>query len=163
MHASAETSVLPAGFLGSATSLVLGIGNSGRQDDGLGWAYLDALEDGAGVPAQLRRTYQLNLEDADLIHRYQRVLFVDATKDAGVASFSVTRPHPRMDLTFTSHAISVPAILATAQQCFDTIPEAYLLAIRGYEWELREGITEPARRNLRLALDATRDAAVHEK
>lgn len=163
MPVSAETGCLPTGLLSSTATLVLGIGNSGRQDDGLGWAYVDRLEahlEAHGGPtAQLRRAYQLNLEDADLIHHYERVLFVDATKDPAVGTFAVTRPAPRMDLTFTSHAVSVPAILATARQCFDTVPDAYLLAIRGYAWELREGLTDVARRNLGRALRATTSAA----
>ena len=156
---SAEPGCLPTGLLISPSTLVLGIGNSGRQDDGLGWAYVDRLEAcldaHTGQAAQLRRAYQLNLEDADLIHRYRRVLFVDATKEPAVSTFAVTRPTPRMDLTFTSHAISVPAILATARQCFDTVPEAYLLAIRGYAWELQEGLTDAALHNLGRAVRAT--------
>lgn len=160
MPTSGETTGLPTGFLDSPASLVLGIGNSGRQDDGLGWAFIDRLEEhldgqpAAGHPAQLRRAYQLNLEDADLIHHYQRVLFVDATKDDDVTTFALTRPTPKMDFSFTSHALSVPAVLATTLQCFDTAPEAYLLAIRGYEWELQEGLTATAQHNLGLAVAA---------
>ena len=59
--------------------------------------------------------YQLNLEDADLISEFARVLFVDATKDPAVSSFSLTRPEPKLDFSFTSHAISVPSILATCE------------------------------------------------
>ena len=166
MPVSAETCCLPTGLITSASTLVLGIGNSGRQDDGLGWAYVDRLEAHldayAGRAAQLRRAYQLNLEDADLIHQYQQVLFVDATKDPDVSTFTVTRPVPRMDLTFTSHAISVPAILATARQCFDTVPDAYLLAIRGYAWELHDGLTAAAHRNLGAALRATTSATLEK-
>ena len=48
-------------------------------------------------------------------------------------SFTLSRPEPKLDFSFTSHAISVPSILATTQQCFEHLPEAYLPAIRGYE------------------------------
>ena len=41
--------------------------------------------------ARLRRTYQLSLEDADLISRYTRVSFVDATKDPAV---EIVHPEP---------------------------------------------------------------------
>ena len=135
-------------------SLIYGIGNCGRQDDGLGWAFIDRLE-ARRCPsrANLRRTYQLNLEDADLIRGFARVLFVDATKDPAVPSFALTRPEPKLDFSFTSHAISVPSILATAQQCFGYVPEVYLLAIRGYEWELQTGLTEAAEHNLSDSLE----------
>lgn len=156
---SAEPARLPPGLLSCESSLVLGIGNAGRQDDGLGWAYVDGLEarlsTRSGPKPRLRHAYQLNLEDADLIHRYRRVLFVDATRDSAVTTFTVTRPQAKMDLTFTSHAISVSAILATARQCFDDVPEAYLLAIRGHQWELGQGLSDAALHNLEAALRAT--------
>jgi hydrogenase maturation protease len=136
-------------------SLIYGIGNAGRQDDGLGWAFIDGLEQiQPPSRARLRRSYQLNLEDADLISRYTRVLFVDATKDPEVESFSLSRPESKLDFSFTSHALSVPSILATARQCFEHVPEAYVLAIRGYEWELQQGLTSPAQHNLSHSLES---------
>lgn len=149
MSACAEPHRVTLAFFDNSTSLIYGIGNDGRQDDGLGWAFIDRLEQIHPRPrAALRRTYQLGLEDADLISRYTRVLFVDATKDVAVESFNLSVPEPRLDFSFTSHALSVPSILATAQQCFDHVPETYVLAIRGYEWELRLGLTGPAQQNL---------------
>ena len=154
MSACAAPHRVPLELLDDPTSLIYGIGNSGRQDDGLGWAFIDRLEQIRPLPrARLRRAYQLNLEDADLISRYTRVLFVDATKDPAVESFTLNRPEPKLDFSFTSHAISVPSILATTQQCFEHVPDAYLLAIRGYEWELQEGLTSPAQHNLSHSLE----------
>ena len=103
--------------------------------------------------AVLRRTYQLNLEDADLISGFARVLFVDATKDPAVSSFALSCPEPKLDFSFTSHAISVPSILATTKQCFGGVPNVHLLAIRGYQWELQMGLSEPAQRNLSDSLE----------
>lgn len=124
----------------------------GRQDDGLGWAFVDWLEAAALCPtAELTRHYQLQLEDADLISRKSRVLFVDATKDPSVTSFSVQQPTPHLDFSFTSHAMSVSSVLATCQQCFDRVPEVHLLAIRGYQWELQIGLTPQAQENLQQA------------
>jgi hydrogenase maturation protease len=132
--------------------LIYGIGNVGRQDDGLGWAFVDWLEAQGHCPsAQLLRSYQLLIEDADLISTKKRVLFVDATRDEAVTSFDLHRPAPKMDFTFTSHAISVPAIMATCQQCFACLPEVHVLAIRGFEFGLELGLTAPAQRNLDIA------------
>lgn len=130
-------------------SLIYGIGNVGRQDDGLGWAFVDLLETSGICPnAEKYRNYQLQLEDADLLSRMQRVLFVDATKDTNVTSFEIQRPAPMLDYTFTSHALSIPAVLATCQQCFDHLPDVYVLAIRGYEFDLQIGLTPRAQQNL---------------
>ncbi|MCH9668981.1 MAG: hydrogenase maturation protease [Actinomycetia bacterium] len=134
------------------SSLIYGIGNVGRQDDGLGWAFIDWLEAQGYCPnAQLQRSYQLLLEDAELISTKQRVLFIDATKDTAVTSFTLARATAKMDFTFTSHAISIPAIMATCEQCFDRLPDVHVLAIRGFEFELEMGLTPAAQRNLDAA------------
>lgn len=132
--------------------MIYGIGNVGRQDDGLGWAFIDWLEETGVCPkAELTRHYQLQLEDADLISKKERVLFVDATKVPDVKDIRLEAIAPKMDFSFTSHAISIPAILATCQTCFDRIPDVQLLTIKGYEWELKLGLTTNAARNLKTA------------
>ena len=136
----------------SSSALIYGIGNVGRQDDGLGWAFVDWLEaEGLCAKAEVRRHYQLNLEDADLISHKSRVLFVDATKNSSVCTYTLERAWPRIDFSFTSHAISIPSVMATCLQCFDRVPEVHVLAIRGYEWDLEVGLTQGARHNLDLA------------
>ena len=129
--------------------LIYGVGNVGRQDDGLGWAFVDRLQaEGRCSNAEIQKSYQLLLEDADLISNKQRVLFIDATKDASVTSFTLERAAPRMDFSFTSHAISIPALMATCQQCFQRLPVVHVLAIRGFEFELEIGLTPAAQQNL---------------
>lgn len=155
MNAPAERPVLigPADF-DEPTTLVYGIGNVGRQDDGLGWAFIDRLEaEGLCAHSELMRHYQLHLEDADLISDKSRVLFVDASKEESLDSFRIERVRPSMDFSFTSHAMSVPTILATCQSCFQRAPEVYILAIRGYAWELEMGLSQGAKRNLDAAFD----------
>ena len=121
--------------------LIYGIGNVGRQDDGLGWAFVDWLEaEGLCSSAEMHESYQLLLEDAELISNKERVLFVDATKDTSVATFSLERAAPKMDFSFTSHAISIPAIMATCLQCFERLPVVHVLAIRGYRIRTRIGV-----------------------
>jgi hydrogenase maturation protease len=133
----------------SDSCLIYGIGNVGRQDDGLGWAFVDWLEaEGLCLNSEMQRNYQLLLEDAELISTKERVLFIDATKEASVASFTLEREWPRMDFSFTSHAISIPAIMATCQQCFERLPVVHVLAIRGFAFGLESGLTPAAQQNL---------------
>lgn len=135
------------------SALIYGIGNIGRQDDGLGWEYIDSLETSGACPkAEKVKFYQLNLEDADLIKDKHRVLFVDASKDAAVDTFRLYKAEQKMDFSFTSHAMSIETIMATCWQCFGKVPEVYVLAIRGYEWELEIGLTTRAASNLALAI-----------
>jgi len=138
----------------NSSSLIYGIGNIGRQDDGLGWAFIDWLEEESICPkAELMRHYQLHLEDADLISYKKQVLFVDATKALDVESIQLENMQAKMDFSFSSHAISIPSIMATCRQCFEKVPEVQLLTIKGYEWELQLGLTEKAKQNLKVATD----------
>ena len=130
-------------------SLVYGIGNVGREDDGLGWAFVDWIEENAlCLEAELVRNYQLHLEDADLMSHKKKVLFIDASKKEEIETFKLSKVEAKMDVSFTSHAISVPSVLAICAQCFDTVPEVYLLEIKGYAWELKIGLTPQATQNL---------------
>ena len=139
-------------YFNDDTALIYGIGNIGRQDDGLGWEFIDWLEaNGYAAKAEKVKFYQLNLEDADLISHKQRVLFIDASKDLTLPHFRLTQPQPKMDFSFTSHAMSIETVMATCLQCFDRCPEVHILAIRGYEWELQQGLTANAKINLALA------------
>lgn len=134
------------------SSLIYGIGNVGRQDDGLGWAFIDWLEEQSICPkAEIMCHYQLHLEDADLISYKKQVLFVDATKVPDVEIYQLEKVEAKMDFSFSSHAISIPSIMATCRQCFDKVPDVQLLTIRGYEWELQLGLTEKAKQNLKAA------------
>ncbi len=152
MNASVEKIQLLFAHYNQNSSLIYGIGNVGRQDDGLGWAFIDWLERESLCPkAELMRHYQLHLEDAGLISYKKQVLFVDATKSNDIEAFHLEQIEPKMDFSFTSHAISIPSIMATCQQCFDFVPEVSLLTIRGYEWELQLGLTEQAETNLKAA------------
>ncbi len=150
------TTLLPPGFLDSfaaADCLIYGIGNVGRQDDGLGWAFIDWLDaTGRCGAATLHRGYQLQLEDAELVSRFGRVLFVDATKDPAVENLALLTPEPAYDVPFTSHALTVPMVLATARLCFGATPEVHVLALRGHSWELEIGLTDGGRAALAAAI-----------
>jgi len=154
MNGSAERLAVVLADFNHPSCLIYGIGNVGRQDDGLGWAFVDWLEGESLCPqAELMRHYQLHLEDADLISRKKRVLFVDATKAPDVDSFRLEQVEPKIDFSFTSHAMSIPTIMATCEQCFQYVPEVTLLTIRGYEWALQLGLTPQAEQNLKVAMD----------
>jgi hydrogenase maturation protease len=155
MNAENEVAVstaLTLDYFDDAEALIYGIGNIGRQDDGLGWEFIDWLETNAlCARAEKVKFYQLNLEDADLISHKRKVLFIDASRDAALDHFRLYKTEPKMDFSFTSHAMSIETIMATCGQCFDRIPEVHVLAIKGYAWELEIGLTPQARRNLALA------------
>lgn len=140
-----------------APVLVLAVGNPSRGDDALGPAFADAVERAFAAEVKDGRLevltdFQLNVEHAlDLVGR-RAVLFVDASLDAA-APFTVSAIEARADRTFSSHALSPPAVLETFQRVArPPCPPCTLLAIRGERFELGEPLSGPARAHLDAAL-----------
>ena len=131
--------------------LVLGYGNPGRQDDGLGPAVAAGI-DGLGWPnITAYDNYQLNIEDALEVAEHDVVWFVDAAK-AGPSPYDVRDLSAASTIEFTSHVVRPEAILAIARQYYGKSPQAFLLAVRGYQFEFVEELTADAADNLRVAL-----------
>jgi hydrogenase maturation protease len=133
-----------------ARVLVLGYGNPGRQDDGLGPAAA-ALIDNMGWPGVTAfDNYQLNIENVLDVAEHDIVWFVDAAK-TGPSPYAVHRLAPSATLDFTSHLVRPETILAMAGHYFGKTPDAFLLAIRGYRFAFVEALTRQADDNLRSA------------
>ena len=135
--------------------LIIGIGNYGRRDDGLGWAFLDAIQEQSILKeAEVIYCYQLNVEDAELISTADIVVFIDAFErelDNG-SSFEVCRPEN--NFSFTTHALSPGVIVSLCSSLYDKHPISYVLKIKGNEWELKEGLSEKAIKNLDGAVES---------
>jgi hydrogenase maturation protease len=131
--------------------LVLGYGNPGRGDDGLGPAVATAIERLGLCHVTAYDNYQLNMEDAIEVAEHDVVWFVDATK-TGPSPYAVSVLAPVGSVEFTSHIMRPQTVLAIAQQCYGKVPSAFLLGIRGYEFEFVEELTPGAADNLGAAL-----------
>ena len=55
-------------------TLLLAIGNCGREDDGLGWKFADYFQDMNIDTVAIEYRYQLQVEDAELISDYATVI-----------------------------------------------------------------------------------------
>ena len=139
--------------------LVIGYGNPGRLDDGLGPAFAQAIEarDLPGVMVQ--NDYQLNVEAAADLAGCDVVLFADADVAAN-EPFRFERIHPDDDkLSFSTHHVSPQAVLKMAHEMFDALPKAYVVGIRGYEFnEFDERLSDKAAANLDAAVAFVADA-----
>jgi len=132
--------------------LILGYGNPGRQDDGLGPAASAQIEALGWPNVTAYDNYQLNIEDALDVADHDVVWFVDAAR-AGPAPFAVEALAPAAMLEFTSHLVRPEAILAMAHRYYGAAPQAFLLGIRGYDFEFVEALSASATDNLQLAVE----------
>ncbi|MBN1553941.1 MAG: hydrogenase maturation protease [Phycisphaerae bacterium] len=139
--------------------LLIGYGNPGRLDDGLGPAFAKAAEEFAPPDLTVDSDYQLNVEDADAAAKHEIVIFVDADT-AGVEPFWMKEIHAGPpQVSFSSHSMSPEGVLALARDLFHAAPKAYLLGIRGYEFnEFGQSLSSGAEANLKEAIDFWRDA-----
>ena len=133
--------------------LILGYGNPGRLDDGLGPACIEALRMLDLPNVTLESDYQLTVEDAALAAEHEVVVFVDATV-AGPEPFELRQVQPANTLSFSSHAVEPGAVVTLAESLFGTRLQAFALAIRGYRFnEFGERLSKQARSNLAAAVD----------
>ena len=136
--------------------LVIGYGNPGRQDDGLGPALASAIE-GLAIPGvDVDAGYQLDVEDALAVSQHDVVVLADADVSCD-PPFRMERVQADRTLGFTSHSVPPGMLVAMAEDLFGGRAEAWILGIRGYRFdEFGEGLSEPARLNLDAAVAALR-------
>lgn len=132
--------------------LVYGYGNPGRGDDGLGVLCAQKVKRWAEKhfphAVDVDVNYQLNIEDAEKISHYDEVIFADASCE-DIRHFELTPLKPSPDrLEFTMHAVSPAYVLHLCRELFGKGPKAGLLHIRGYAWEMKEGLSPKAKQNL---------------
>ena len=137
--------------------LVYGYGNPGRQDDGLGAALIQKVDEWlTSFPSQKIITdtnYQLNIEDAASVAEASKVIFIDASIEE-IENFSFTEVKASdARVEFSMHAVSPAFVIDLCTKMYGHAPEAYLLHIKGYEWDFKEELTPAAQTNLSMAFD----------
>ncbi|MCK5794594.1 MAG: hydrogenase maturation protease [Anaerolineales bacterium] len=136
--------------------LVYGYGNPGRQDDGLGIRLAERLEEWTAQSGlegvAFENNYQLNIEDAEAISDQDLVIFADASEEE-IDDFCFSKVDGKGKLSFTTHAASPGYIVKLCNELFQKEPCVFLLHIKGYEWEFKEGISLRALENLDRAFD----------
>lgn len=132
--------------------LVIGFGNPARQDDGLGPAFVEAVEK-LGLPhVVVDSNYQLTVEDAEAISHYDTAIFADASLE-GDEPFTFRRIVPQNRREVSTHSVEPAAVLGLAQEAFQARTAGYLLGIRGHSFDMFvEEMTSRARDNLAAAL-----------
>ena len=131
--------------------LIIGYGNPGRLDDGLGPA-LAAEAEAWGLPGlTVDAAYSLGPEDAELVSRHDVAIFVDAAA-RGREPFGLSSVLPRTGLAFSSHSLGPEEVMGLAHELFASRARGYLLGVRGYAFDdFGEGLSPGARQNLRAA------------
>ncbi len=136
---------------GSNKILIIGIGNCGRGDDGLGWKFTDMLKRYKFDFLDYEYRYQLQVEDTLLVSQYNKIIFADASHKVLENGFEVKPCTPANHYFFSSHIQSAETILYLANDLYNKQPAAYTIAISGCHWQLKTSLSKEAKKNLQSA------------
>ena len=142
-------------------NIIIGIGNCGREDDGLGWAFLDEIKSKLPSHFDIEYRYQLQIEDAELISHYDTVHFVDAHKVSLENGFNSNKCIPIETHHFSSHELPPETILYLADHIYNRKPKSYIIGISGESFNLNIGLTESAQENLKNAISFFEKNTLH--
>ncbi|MDD5384394.1 MAG: hydrogenase maturation protease [Gallionella sp.] len=140
----------------TAPILVFAVGNESRGDDALAPLLLRGLEgwaEAVGLDGQVEliEDYQLQVEHVTDLQNRSAVLFVDADMSCA-EPFHFSEIAAEKDSSYTSHVMTPFALLHTYRQVYGTdAPPAFLLRIRGYNFELGNPLSDKAAANLEEA------------
>ena len=137
--------------------LIQGVGNPIRQDDGLGYYFIDRIKD-KGINADLDWVYQLQIENAEQWSKYDQVIVVDAhVGQQEPIKWTELLPENSIVTDFhqlSSHSITAEAVFYLCRKHFNKIPQVFLLTLRGTQFGIGEDISAEAGRALELAVEA---------
>jgi hydrogenase maturation protease len=129
--------------------LILGFGNTDRQDDGVAWHVIeqlaarlgrplttspdDGLEPGGANP-DLAYYLQLTPEMAEIIAAYDRVCFIDAHNGSAPLEINLDVVQPEMNTSPFTHHLTPCALLAIAETLYSRVAPSILVSVRAYEF-----------------------------
>lgn len=128
--------------------LLFGYGNPGRGDDALGPELIERISRLRLADVECQNDMQLQVEHVEDLAECGRVVFVDADMSCA-EPYDFSEIDAEHDGSYTSHAMSPPALLHAYRQVYGKdAPHAFLLRIRGYGFDLGDPLSERAAFNL---------------
>jgi hydrogenase maturation protease len=125
-------------------TVVIGIGNPLRGDDGVGWAVVEALASVAaawGITAV--HTHQLLPELIDDFRCASQVIFVDASVAGEPGTIAVTPIQSATNGPAASHQMHPGVLLALGVKIYGRMPTAHLITITGQDFGYTETLSAP--------------------
>lgn len=141
-----------------APVLIFAVGNESRGDDALAPLLLRRLDswlqkEGRSAGFELIEDFQLQVEHVTDMSGRQMILFMDAGMDT-LEPYAFYRTHASASLAPFSHALTPDAVLAVYPQIYhEAPPPAFVLCIRGEQFELGSPLSPTAEKRLEVTMD----------
>jgi hydrogenase maturation protease len=125
--------------------LLVGYGNTMRQDDGVGWQIAAQLAPHyTNTAVQVIQTHQLMPEIAATIATVSGVVFVDAELGTSPGKIQVKALTPASTAGDT-HSLGPAEMLYIAQTLYNACPPAHLVTITGQAFDFGDSLSDPVR------------------
>lgn len=136
-----------------AKLLLFGYGNPGCGDDALGPLLIERIAALQLEGVECQNDMQLQVEHVTDLAACDQVLFIDADMSCSVP-YELEQLSSARDDSYTSHAMNPTALLHAYRQVYhQSPPPAFLLRIRGYDFELGDPLSTLANTNLAAATE----------
>jgi hydrogenase maturation protease len=151
-----------------ADTLIIGIGNADRQDDGVGWHIVKILAEKLGktVPedpgeivevetdlADMMFIQQIYPELAETLSHYRRACFVDAHTADIAEEISWVVLQPEYEKSPLTHHMSPSTVLSIGNTIYDHMPETILVSVRGYHFQFERALSPQTEALAEKAID----------
>ncbi|MGA2330268.1 MAG: hydrogenase maturation protease [Syntrophales bacterium] len=149
-------------------TLVIGIGNIDRADDGIAYYVVNALrrrlgqgmlhEDETGLEslgAQIDSVFlvQLAPELMDVIIPYDKIIFVDAHVYENVDSLYCAPVFPEFTPATFTHHLTPAMLLALLKSLHHREPAGHIVSIRGYDFDFHRSLSTDTEALVEKAVD----------
>lgn len=123
--------------------LVIGYGNSLRQDDGVGWRAADLLAERLnGIEAEILCCRQLTPELVAKLETQRMAIFLDASIDRPFQSVTLTSIRPKPQSDGFSHHLTPERLMGLAQAVYGHAPPGFVVTAGLKDFALSERLTE---------------------
>lgn len=131
--------------------LLIGYGNPGRGDDGLGPAFSESMAARELPSWTIDTDYQLVAEHAFDVSGHELVVFADAEIGSS-EPFSFREIKSGAPEVLGSHSLVPETVLSLCETLYGAAPTPFVLGISGVEYgEVKEGLSDQAAANLMKA------------
>ena len=141
----------------STQHCIIGIGNSLRKDDGIGSYICEQLRRRHLNNASIINQVELDPALAEQIHQYKTLIIIDAAANNPSYDVRVFKPihhgSAHEATTISSHGIEAHALISLLDTLYDSKPQVYLVAVKGYDFSLGMEPTESAIANAERAIE----------
>jgi len=143
-------------------TLIIGIGNPLRRDDGLGWKVAEQLVQDDDPGQTILTVHQLTPELVQWMAAADLVVLIDASREGEPGELEVRPLSPRPHTgAIGSHHFSPEELLALTTAIYDHCPPAFMVSMTGADFAIGEQLSSIVAQKIPLLSASVRQMCMH--